>query len=161
MTPEAPQSDPESRPRRSNKRARIANEKRTELRRSQDRLGPPMEPISKIGTPPGLIWERKRAPKPMPERSNIAGKIKRIDHDTNKNQHRHRQIFLWESEGSTNGSGPCSLEASTSPGSPGRRPRDPGSRHGNPRHRCVHSKHRNSNNDNHDNDNANNAIIEL
>ena len=64
-TQEAKKSDPESQ-----------DEKRTESRRSQDRLG-----LNSGGVPPvyphprGAIWDPKMAPKPIPKRSKIDAKI--------------------------------------------------------------------------------------
>ena len=63
-TQEAQKSDPESQ-----------DEKRTEPRRSQDRLGPPQGPICVPQRPPrGSIWEAKTAPKSIPKRSKIEAK---------------------------------------------------------------------------------------
>ena len=62
---EAPKSDPESQ-----------DEKKSEPRRSRDRLGPPMAPkLSLLGTPRGSIWEAKMAPESIPKRSKIEAKI--------------------------------------------------------------------------------------
>ena len=64
-TQEAQKSDPESQ-----------DEKRTDPRRSQDRIGPPMGPKrSLLCTPRGVIWEAKTAPKSIPKRSKIEAKI--------------------------------------------------------------------------------------
>ena len=64
-TQEAHKSDPESQ-----------DEKRTEPRRYQDRLGPPTHRLPQAQPPPrGSIWESKTAPKSIPKRQKIEAKI--------------------------------------------------------------------------------------
>ena len=64
-TQEGQKSDPESQ-----------DEKRTEPRRSQDRLGPPTGRLAPAQPPPrGSIWEAKTALKSIPKRSKVESKI--------------------------------------------------------------------------------------
>ena len=64
-TQEAQKSDPESK-----------DEKRTEPRRSQDRLGPPTRRLPPAQRRPrGSTWEAKMVPKPTPKRSKFEAKI--------------------------------------------------------------------------------------
>ena len=74
--PKRPQEHPKmATPKRPKIELKPEDEKRTEPRRPQDRLGPPQGPKRLRSTyPQGLIWEAKSAPKPTRKRSKIEAK---------------------------------------------------------------------------------------